>query len=96
MNALLVYPVVYVLECEGDEHHARTYYVGNSLNLNHRLSQHWQGAGSLWTRLHKPVKVLRIEIVTEGDANIVENMVTLELMHEHGREVVRGGKWTKP
>jgi len=91
MLPLTVYPQVYVLQLEDD-----CIYVGNSLSLSNRLSQHWQNLGARWTRLHKPVRVLEVIMVTEGDANDIENKRTLELMQEHGAHLVRGGRYCSP
>ena len=89
MRALLVHPQVYVLLLEGGN-----IYVGNSLSLSNRLSQHWQGQGARWTKLHKPVSVLEVHMVSDGeDASDLENKRTLELMQEHGADKVRGGRY---
>ena len=96
MKTLQVYPVVYVLLLEGDAKHPNYYYIGDTLNFNQRMSQHWQGIGARWTRLHKPISVIRVELVQEGDADILENCLTLEYMALHGSDVVRGGKYYSP
>ena len=89
MKAMMVHPQVYVLLLEDN-----CMYVGNSLSLSNRLSQHWQGLGARWTKLHKPVSVLEVHMVADGeDANDLENKRTLELMQEHGADKVRGGRY---
>jgi predicted GIY-YIG superfamily endonuclease len=47
--------VTYVLLCEKD-----IYYVGKSTQLKHRLQQHFNGNGSVVTRIHKPLTVVAI------------------------------------
>lgn len=75
---------VYVLELEGDN-----YYVGYSACLPNRIHQHFVGDGALWTRKHKPRKVVEIVL---GDKS-VEKKKTLEWMALKGYEKVRGFAW---
>ena len=84
LESILVFPIVYVLRLEDD-----CYYVGITTNLNQRLAQHWTGCGAKWTRLHKPVEVLRV--VYQGH----EQVVTNEMIAMYGREKVRGGSHTR-
>ena len=65
------------------------FYVGKTFQLNMRWSQHVTGHGARFTRKYKPEKIIRVEA---GDH---ERAITLELMREHGWELVRGGPWTK-
>jgi predicted GIY-YIG superfamily endonuclease len=88
MEPILVKPLVYVLALADD-----CFYVGVTYNLNQRLAQHMAGTGALWTRLHKPLKVLEIVLdVTPA----TENEVTLRLIEEYGPARVRGGSWCRP
>ena len=75
---------VYVLELEGGN-----YYVGTSGTLPNRLHQHFVGDGSLWTKAHKPIKVVEICL---GD-KAIEKEKTLEWMKLKGFEKVRGWCW---
>jgi len=84
LEPILVHPIVYVLKLEDD-----CYYVGITMNLNQRLSQHWTGQGAKWTRLHKPVDVMRV--VYQGN----EQAITNEMIAVYGRDAVRGGSHTK-
>jgi len=84
LEPLLVQPIVYVLELEDD-----CWYVGITMNLNHRLSQHWTGDGAKWTRLHKPIRVYRV--VYMG----CEQEITNEMIALYGRDRVRGGSHTR-
>ena len=88
MDPILVYPSLYVLKLEDD-----CYYIGISHNLNQRWSQHYSGSGAKWTRLHKPVEVVKVIYpATEKD---IENRITLEYMETYGKEKVRGGSYCK-
>ena len=86
MNTQIVYPLVYTLKLENNK-----YYIGTTTNLNYRYSQHLTGTGANWTRLHKPIKIMSVEI---GDMNL-EKIKTLEYMEEFGFENVRGSHWCK-
>jgi hypothetical protein len=78
----------YILQLEDD-----CYYVGITLNLNTRLSQHFdQIGGANWTSMHKPIRLLHVEYDVDTDW---ENMTTLTLMSVHGIDKVRGGAWCK-
>jgi predicted GIY-YIG superfamily endonuclease len=77
-------PYVYALKLEDD-----CYYIGFSVHLTERLTSHFNGMGSQWTKLHKPVSVDKI---IPGDTE-VENKLTIEYMKIYGWEKVRGGKW---
>ena len=84
---LNIFSLVYVLELENDK-----YYVGVTTNLNLRYCQHVTGrGGAKWTRLHKPLRILSVEV---GDRK-VEREKTLEMMREHGWQNVRGGGWSQ-
>jgi|GEM_PF-2055320 len=74
----------YALELESGK-----YYVGVSSDYKKRLEQHFNGKGSVWTKLYKPIKVL--EIVEADD--FTENNLTLEYMSTYGIENVRGAAY---
>ena len=88
MEAVLVSPALYVLRLEGDN-----YYIGMSYNLNFRWSQHWGSSGAKWTKLHKPLEVIRI-IYPALEENI-ENKITLEYIALYGADRVKGGSYCK-
>ena len=74
---------VYVLELENDN-----YYVGYTENFDTRMVSHFGGAGSMWTKLHKPKSVLEVFRGDKGD----EHEKTIQLMMKHGYQKVRGGR----
>ena len=86
INTQIVYPFVYCLKLENEK-----YYIGTTTNLNYRYSQHLTGTGSNWTRLHKPIKIMSVEI---GGTDL-EKTKTLEYMEEFGFNNVRGSHWCK-
>ena len=88
MEPVLTYPSLYVLRLEDD-----CYYVGMSYNLNLRWSQHWQGKGAKWTKLHKPLEVIKV-IYPATEAGI-ENKITLEYIAQFGADKVKGGNYCK-
>lgn len=87
MEALILYPLVYVLKLEDD-----CYYVGSTYNLNQRLAQHYTGNGAKFTRLHKPIEVLEV-VYPAGKTT--ENDTTKRYMDKFSAEKVRGGSWCK-
>jgi predicted GIY-YIG superfamily endonuclease len=66
--------------------------VGITYNLNNRLSQHWDGTGAKWTKLHKPLSVIMIEFPSSADR---ENELTEEFIKTYGKDKVKGGKYCK-
>ena len=92
MKPIVVNPVVYVLELEGDETHEIYYYIGASMNLNNRLAQHFAGQGAKFCKLHKPQRVREV-ISVEGEALVVEDATTLKYIAQFGAECVRGGRY---
>lgn len=78
---------VYVLRLEKDK-----YYVGLSpSNSKFRIQQHFDGIGSSWTNLYKPIEVIA---VIENGSKQLERETTLEYMRRYGWENVRGAGWT--
>ena len=78
--------LVYTLKLEND-----CYYVGYSENLNRRLYQHFNGEGSKWCKLHKPIELHSVMIGGKNE----ESVETLRLMEVHGKDNVRGGSYTR-
>ena len=75
---------VYTLEVEGGN-----YYVGCSDDVPRRIAEHFLGRGALWTRVHRPVKVLE---VVAGNKEL-GNAKTVPMMCRRGWRTVRGGAW---
>ena len=67
-------------------------YVGSCYNLNQRLAQHISGIGARFTREHKFIEIIGVQLI-DGDAIAAENARTLEMIAEFGSERVRGGKY---
>lgn len=78
--------MIYVLELEGGK-----YYVGYTEDPQ-RIKNHFEGLGALWTRKHKPIKVVEKH---EGGSKIMEKEKTLEYMVRYGWENVRGWAWSQ-
>ena len=79
--------LVYILQLEGDN-----YYVGFTTQRGYpwRMQAHFNGEGSTWTRLHKPLRVLE----TKPGGKDLEREETLRMMRSYGWEKVRGAAWT--
>jgi len=66
------------------------FYVGKSDNPQKRLLQHKNNRGSAWTRLHKPVRLIKKIKMT---STLQEDQITEELMKKKGIDKVRGGMY---
>ena len=91
-HLLVVCPCVYTLKLQGDDAVEFYVYVGSCCNLNQRLAQHLSGVGARFTREHKMIEIMSVQLVN-GDAIAAENARTLEMIAEYGSERVRGGKY---
>eukprot|EP00474_Spongospora_subterranea_P003453 CRZ03911.1 hypothetical protein [Spongospora subterranea] len=78
---------VYVLRLEGDN-----IYVGKSDDAEARISKHFRGSGSAWTKLHAPLSVEEIRPM-QNDFN--EDNVVKEYMMKYGVDQVRGGSYSQ-
>lgn len=68
------------------------YYVGKTKDVKRRIEEHNKGAGSEWTRLHRPVKVIETrKLKDEHD----ENNTTKDYMKKYGVDNVRGGSYSQ-
>lgn len=76
---------IYILELEDNK-----YYVGKTNEPEFRLEKHFDGNGSSWTQIYKPIKVL--DIIKDCD-NYDEDKYTIKFMSEHGINNVRGGSF---
>ena len=65
--------------------------MGKTEDVWLRLSEHFNGKGSAWTRLYRPVGV---EMVTKCKSSFDEDNWTKRTMEEHGIINVRGGSYT--
>ena len=66
------------------------FYVGKSDNPTKRFTQHKNGRGSAWTRLHKPIRMVKKMKMT---STLQEDQITEEWMKKKGIEKVRGGMY---
>lgn len=66
------------------------YYVGKSTNVHERIKYHFSGRGCVWTRIHKPYKVIK---VVKNCDNFDEDKYTKIYMKEYGIDNVRGGSY---
>lgn len=84
---------VYVLLCENEK-----YYVGSTTNRKRRIREHSsERGGSKWTRLHKPVRLVKEYRRIPADYYLgKEAQVTAEFMWKHGINNVRGAMFAEP
>lgn len=79
------YTNVYCLELEDGY-----YYIGSSRNIESRFYEHLDGDGSMWTSLHKPIRI--IEVLTNVNTFEEDRMVK-QYMSVYGIDKVRGGTY---
>ena len=97
LQAITMHPWVYVLRCAprpGTEY--PSLYIGASLDVHRRITQHFNGRGSRFTQAHSPVAVEALHVDTgEGNTTALERekTITLQLMRqyitEHGDDAWR-------
>lgn len=78
---------IYILSCENNK-----YYVGKTKDLDFRLENHFDGSGSAWTALYKPIKLIELY---ENCDSYDEDKYTLKMMEKHGVNNVRGGSFSQ-
>jgi hypothetical protein len=79
---------VYILQLEDD-----CWYVGKTADIDKRILSHMKGAGSVWTRLHKPVTV---HTIFQDVSPFDEDKYTKMYMAKYGMDKVRGGAYVLP
>lgn len=80
---------LYALELESG-----FYYVGMTTSPSRRYLQHCEGAGAIWTKLHKPVRMIEtrdLGVCAHNTAIKAENLMVREYMNIYGMYKVRGG-----
>ena len=86
---------LYILELE-----SKNYYVGISTDPDYRFEQHIGEVtgGAEWTKLHKPVRLLYVSDSIDYSmrkSEVIEKLVTIELMKLVGRDHVRGSHYSQ-
>ena len=76
---------IYVLQLEKGK-----FYIGKTANPSFRLDQHFNSAGSNWTKKYKPLSV--IDVVPNCD-DYDEDKYTIQFMEKFGINNVRGGSF---
>jgi hypothetical protein len=79
---------LYTLLLEGEY-----YYVGKTLDVDRRWSEHCIGLGSAWTKLHPPILILE---ECNFSHPLDEDYLVERLMFAHGIDKVRGGSYCAP
>lgn len=78
---------LYVLRCEKSK-----YYVGVANNVVSRFQQHKTGSGSAFTKIYKPIDIVK---VVELKSAFDEDVMVKEYMKTFGIQNVRGGTWSQ-
>lgn len=74
---------VYVLKLENN-----CFYIGFTRNMERRMSEHFTGNGSVWTKKHKPIS---IECEFKDKTLNYENFLTEGAIKKYGYKFIRGG-----
>jgi hypothetical protein len=82
--------VVYALRLSGGR-----YYVGVTLDLERRLSEHLRGVGAAWTRRFVPSASAPLDAVLPCRTPFDEDALTKAYMAVHGVDAVRGGSFVR-
>ena len=82
---------VYVLECENDK-----YYIGVTGNFDRRMQNHWDRTGSVFTKKHKPIRILVKKTIGSNKVHALdeEKRMTSKYRLKYGPENV-GGNFSK-
>lgn len=77
---------IYVLELENNK-----YYIGYSKNIPKRLKQHFNNHGSMYTKVHKPIRVIET-----FKGNLLDELkTTLKYIFIYGSDNVRGSIYVR-
>lgn len=74
------------------------WYVGMTIDVDKRFTQHMEGKGAKWTALHKPLRIYEIRatnIINPKTASRHEDMMALDYALQYGEANVRGGQWSR-
>lgn len=85
--------LVYVLRCIDVASNKPVYYVGRTNHFRDRMTSHFGGRGSQWTKRYPPQEVIYQKMCTDP---YDEDLITLRYMERHGIENVRGGSFSNP
>jgi hypothetical protein len=78
---------IYILKLESNK-----YYIGKSKNIEKRYNDHLNGYGSVWTKIYKPIEILKI---INNVSPFEEDKYVKEYMNIYGIDNVRGGSYVK-
>ncbi len=79
--------MIYILKLENNK-----YYIGKTDNITKRYNEHINGLGSFWTKINKPVCIIKI---IENCSPFDEDKYVKEYMNKYGINNVRGGSYNQ-
>jgi predicted GIY-YIG superfamily endonuclease len=74
------------------------YYVGATKSIRLAIINEFNGLGSEWTKIHKPIKLVNLIKIRDSDRNIIKkkhNELVIYFMKKKGFRSVRGGDFYK-
>jgi hypothetical protein len=78
---------IYILLLEN-----KKFYIGKTNNPEFRIESHFNNNGSEWTKIHKPIRLMKL--FSDCD-NYDEDKYTLKWMETEGIDNVRGGSFSQ-
>ena len=74
---------VYILLCEDD-----SYYTGHGTDVKYRFEQHKKGRGARYTKMHKPEKIVYIEVFDSRSEAMKREREIKSLSHGQKQQLV--------
>ena len=79
----------YIVEC-----YDGSYYTGWTMDPNRREKQHNSGRGAKYTRLHRPVKLVYIEEVSDRSAAMKREVAIKRMDHSRKKRLITKAQGT--
>ena len=80
---------IYVLKLKNNN-----FFVGSTNCMTHTMHTHMNGTASAWTKLHKPLLLVKqVECIRGLNPTLQEDLYVKQLMLDHGIDKVRGGSY---
>lgn len=79
---------IYVLKLQHNK-----YYIGKTTNIQRRFDEHMNSNGAEWTRIFRPIEIIKTFSVEDELSGLFEDLITKKFMIEYGIDNVRGGSY---
>lgn len=75
---------VYVIQCKGG-----SFYTGYTADLDSRIKLHMNGKGARYTRMHKPKKLVYVEVCASRSEAMKREKKVKRLSHHQKLDLIR-------